>query len=72
MSDKITFTLDGKTVEAEAGMTIWEVANGRGLTIPHLCHKPAPGVSARWKLPCLYGRGGRRTYSGRLLHPRTL
>ncbi len=43
MSDKITFTLDGKTVEAEAGMTIWEIANGRGLTIPHLCHKPAPG-----------------------------
>ena len=43
MSDKITFTLDGKTVEAEAGMTIWEVANGRGLTIPYLCHKPAPG-----------------------------
>ncbi|ODM46587.1 formate dehydrogenase subunit alpha, partial [Ruegeria sp. PBVC088] len=23
--------------------TIWEVANGRGLKIPHLCHKPAPG-----------------------------
>ena len=43
MSGKITFTLDGKTVKAEAGMTIWEVANGRGLTIPHLCHKPAPG-----------------------------
>ena len=43
MSDKITFTLDGQKVEAEAGMTIWEVANGRGLVIPHLCHKPAPG-----------------------------
>ncbi len=43
MSDKITFTLNGETVEAEAGMTIWEVANGRGLKIPHLCHKPAPG-----------------------------
>ena len=43
MSDKITFTLDGETVEAEPGMTIWEVANGRGLVIPHLCHKPAPG-----------------------------
>ena len=43
MSDKIIFTLDGKSVEAEAGMTIWEVANGRGLTIPHLCHKPATG-----------------------------
>jgi len=43
MTDKIRFTLDGKEVEARAGETIWEVANGRGLVIPHLCHKPAPG-----------------------------
>jgi len=43
MSNSITFTLDGKEVTAEAGMSIWEVANGRGLIIPHLCHKPAPG-----------------------------
>ncbi|WP_299774153.1 formate dehydrogenase subunit alpha [uncultured Tateyamaria sp.] len=43
MTDKVTFTLDGQEVQAEAGMTIWEVANGRGLVIPHLCHKPAPG-----------------------------
>ncbi len=43
MSDKIKFTLDGKEVEAEAGQTIWEVAHGLGLVIPHLCHKPAPG-----------------------------
>lgn len=43
MTDTIKFTLDGKEVEAEKGMTIWEVANGRGLKIPHLCHKPAPG-----------------------------
>ena len=43
MSDTITFTLDGEQVTAEKGMTIWEVANGRGLVIPHLCHKPAPG-----------------------------
>ncbi|MEM8655477.1 MAG: molybdopterin-dependent oxidoreductase, partial [Pseudomonadota bacterium] len=43
MTDKVTFTLDGEEVQAEAGMTIWEVANGRGLVIPHLCHKPAPG-----------------------------
>ncbi|MDX1784619.1 MAG: 2Fe-2S iron-sulfur cluster-binding protein, partial [Roseovarius sp.] len=43
MSDTIRFTLDGKEVEAAAGLTIWEVANGRGLVIPHLCHKPAPG-----------------------------
>jgi len=43
MADTITFTLDGEHVQAEAGMTIWEVAHGRGLVIPHLCHKPAPG-----------------------------
>jgi formate dehydrogenase major subunit len=43
MSDMIKFTLNGETVEAEAGATIWEVANGRGLKIPHLCHKPQPG-----------------------------
>jgi len=39
----VNFTLDGKEVSADAGLTIWEVANGRGLIIPHLCHKPAPG-----------------------------
>ncbi|NRB04771.1 MAG: formate dehydrogenase subunit alpha [Rhodobacteraceae bacterium] len=43
MSESVTFTLDGEEVTAEKGMTIWEVANGRGLVIPHLCHKPAPG-----------------------------
>ncbi len=43
MSDTIKFTLNGKEVEAEKGQTIWEVANGGGLKIPHLCHKPAPG-----------------------------
>jgi formate dehydrogenase major subunit len=43
MSDMIKFRLNGETVEAEAGVTIWEVANGRGLKIPHLCHKPQPG-----------------------------
>jgi formate dehydrogenase major subunit len=39
----VTFTLDGREVTAKTGQTIWEVANGRGLIIPHLCHKPAPG-----------------------------
>lgn len=43
MTDTIRFTLDGEQIEAPAGLTIWEVANGRGLVIPHLCHKPAPG-----------------------------
>ncbi len=43
MTNTIRFTLDGNEVEARKGETIWEVANGRGLVIPHLCHKPAPG-----------------------------
>jgi formate dehydrogenase major subunit len=43
MSDQITFTMDGEEVTADKGMTIWEVANGRDLIIPHLCHKPQPG-----------------------------
>ncbi|MEL7099458.1 MAG: formate dehydrogenase subunit alpha [Pseudomonadota bacterium] len=43
MTGTVTFTLDGQEVTAEAGLTIWEIANGRGLVIPHLCHKPAPG-----------------------------
>src|SRR6056297_2541739 len=43
MSETIKITLDGQEIETEAGLTIWEVANGRGLKIPHLCHKPSPG-----------------------------
>lgn len=43
MSSTISITLDGMSVEVERGLTIWEVSNGRGLVIPHLCHKPAPG-----------------------------
>ena len=54
MSDKIKFTLDGVEVEANEGMSIWEVANGRGLVIPHLCHKPAPR-SAPDMYACLRG-----------------
>ena len=46
MSDTIRFTLDGRAVEAEAGETIWAVAKRVGTTIPHLCHKDAPGYRA--------------------------
>jgi formate dehydrogenase major subunit len=43
MSDKITFTLDGREVEAEPGETIWQVAQRNGTKIPHMCWPPAPG-----------------------------
>lgn len=46
MSDKITFTLDGKKVSAAPGETIWQVAKRQGTTIPHLCWKDAPGYRA--------------------------
>ena len=39
----IAFELDGKSVEARPGETIWAVAKRLGTSIPHLCHKPAPG-----------------------------
>ncbi|MDH3474978.1 MAG: formate dehydrogenase subunit alpha [Rhodospirillales bacterium] len=43
MSERITFELNGRTVEAEPGETIWQVANRLGVEIPHLCHAPEPG-----------------------------
>ena len=43
MTKPISFTLDGRTVEAAPGETIWQVAKREGVAIPHLCHKEAPG-----------------------------
>ena len=64
MTDKVTFTLDGETVEAGQGLTIWEVANGRGLKIPHLCHKPAPGYRPDGNCrACMVEIEGERTLS---------
>ncbi len=42
-SQPINFTLDGKEVAALPGQTIWDVANGEGFRIPHLCHTDQPG-----------------------------
>ncbi|MEK7245213.1 MAG: 2Fe-2S iron-sulfur cluster-binding protein, partial [Pseudomonadota bacterium] len=46
MSERISFELDGHTVAAEAGETIWEVARRHGTLIPHLCHSAEPGYRA--------------------------
>ena len=43
MTYRIEFTLDGRTVEAEPGETIWDVAKREGNKIPHLCHVDMPG-----------------------------
>ncbi|MEM0906218.1 MAG: formate dehydrogenase subunit alpha [Pseudomonadota bacterium] len=41
----ITFTLDGETVSAAEGETIFDVAKRSGTKIPHLCHRDAPGYT---------------------------
>ena len=46
MTETITFTLDGKEVEALPGETIWQVARRQGTEIPHLCYAPEPGYRA--------------------------
>jgi [NiFe] hydrogenase diaphorase moiety small subunit len=39
MSDKITLTIDGVEIEAQAGQTILEAAQAAGIYIPRLCAK---------------------------------
>ena len=46
MSDTIKFTLDGQTLEASAGETIWQCAERAGIDIPHLCYSKAPDYRA--------------------------
>ena len=46
MTKSITFTLDGREVEALPGETIWQAAKRVGTTIPHLCWHDAPAYRA--------------------------
>ena len=46
MTEKITFTLDGKEVTASPEESIWEVSKREGTRIPHLCHLDQPGYRA--------------------------
>ncbi|MEM9683582.1 MAG: 2Fe-2S iron-sulfur cluster-binding protein, partial [Pseudomonadota bacterium] len=46
MTGKVTFTLDGKQVEAAPDETIWQVASRLREEIPHLCYSPEPGYRA--------------------------
>ncbi|MEI8393216.1 MAG: 2Fe-2S iron-sulfur cluster-binding protein [Rhodospirillaceae bacterium] len=42
MAGEIAFTLDGQTVTADTGETIWQVANRLGTEIPRLCLSSEP------------------------------
>jgi formate dehydrogenase major subunit len=46
MSERITFELNGRTVEAAPDETIWQAAQRLGIEIPHLCYTPEPGYRA--------------------------
>ena len=62
MTDKIIFNLDGNSVEAEPGETIWEVAKKQGTTIPHLCHSGKKGYRSDGNCrACMVEIDGERT-----------
>ncbi len=46
MSDTISFTLDGQSVEAQPEESIWQVAQRLGNELPHLCYVPQPDYRA--------------------------
>ncbi|MEL6422899.1 MAG: formate dehydrogenase subunit alpha [Pseudomonadota bacterium] len=64
MSDgqKITFSLDGREVDAGPDETIWQVAKRQGTTIPHLCWLDKPGYRADGNCrACMVEIDGERT-----------
>ncbi|MFV0515404.1 MAG: formate dehydrogenase subunit alpha [Jhaorihella sp.] len=68
----VTFTLDGDPVTVVEGTTIWEAAHGRGLIIPHLCHKPAPGYRADGNCrACMVEIEGERVLAASCIRPAT-
>ena len=69
---QITFSLDGQDVTVPEGTTIWEAANGRGLVIPHLCHKPEPGYRPDGNCrACMVEVEGERTLVASCIRPVT-
>ncbi|MEL7151862.1 MAG: molybdopterin-dependent oxidoreductase, partial [Pseudomonadota bacterium] len=66
----VTFSLDGEDVTVPEGTTIWEAAHGRGLIIPHLCHKPAPGYRPDGNCrACMVEVEGERTLVASCIRP---
>ncbi|MEM8958710.1 MAG: 2Fe-2S iron-sulfur cluster-binding protein, partial [Pseudomonadota bacterium] len=68
----LTFTLNGEDVTVPEGTTIWEAAHGRGLVIPHLCHKPEPGYRPDGNCrACMVEVEGERTLVASCIRPVT-
>ena len=69
MTDAITFTLDGREVEARPGETIWQVAAARGHRHPASVLAARARLPGRRQLPRLHGRDRGRARAGGVLHP---
>ncbi|MEM7720238.1 MAG: formate dehydrogenase subunit alpha [Pseudomonadota bacterium] len=70
MEIMVTFSLDGEEVTVPDGTTIWDAAHGRGLVIPHLCHKPAPGYRPDGNCrACMVEVEGERTLVASCIRP---
>ncbi|MCH2095398.1 MAG: formate dehydrogenase subunit alpha [Rhodobacteraceae bacterium] len=68
--ETVTFELNGEQVTVPDGLTIWEAANGRGLVIPHLCHKPAAGYKPDGNCrACMVEVEGERTLVASCIRP---
>ena len=66
----VTFNLNGDDVTVPQGTTIWDAANGRGLIIPHLCHKPQPGYRPDGNCrACMVEVEGERTLVASCIRP---
>ena len=70
MTDRISFELNGETVEASADETIWQVADRLGIEIPHLCWQPEKDYRADGNCrACMVEVEGERTHS--IMRPHT-
>jgi len=56
----IAFTLDGRSVDARPGESIWDVARRVGTTLPHLCHRPGVPTAGNCRA-CVVEVVGERT-----------
>lgn len=49
---KVTLTIDGKQVQAEAGTTVLEAAKTAGIEVPHYCYHPGLSIAGNCRM-CL-------------------
>ncbi len=66
----VSFTLNGQEITALEGQSLWEAAEANGITVPHLCHKPAPGYRSDGNCrACMVEVEGERTLVASCIRP---